>query len=154
MDREMDTEYFAQHIQCTREGKQECLITVRQLVELAFAAQQSGLLKMDEMIQDYARYPDPFLRKAVALAVEISNADQIRKVLFNFIITSKHLANHQFLSEVVITETICALSRGDDLDYVFTYLVPSYFGIEYEGMVVDVYRKYKQALFNASKTGK
>jgi len=151
MNREMDTEYFAQQIQCTREGKQECLVTVRQLVELAFAAKQQGLLKMDEMIQDPVRYPDPFLRKAVNMAVEISNAENIRKVLFNYIITSKHLANYQFLSEVIITETMCALSREEDIDYIFTYLVPSYFGIEYSNMAVDVYRKFKQSMFKASK---
>ena len=151
MIREMDTEYFAQQIQCTREGKQECLMVVRQLVELAFAAKQQGLLKMDDMVQDQARYPDPFLRKAVNMAVEISNADNIRKVLFNYIITSKHVANYQFLSEVIITETMCALSQEEDIDYIFTYLVPSYFGIEYSNMVVDVYYNFKQSMFKASK---
>ena len=141
MNREMDTEYFAQQIQCTREGKQECLMVVRQLVELAFAAKQQGLLKMDDMVQDQARYPDPFLRKAVNMAVEISNADN----------TSKHVANYQFLSEVIITETMCALSQEEDIDYIFTYLVPSYFGIEYSNMVVDVYYNFKQSMFKASK---
>ncbi len=151
MNREMDTEYFAQQIQCTREGKQECLVTVRQLVELVFAAKQQGFLKMDEMIQDTVRYPDPFLRKAVSLVVELSKSDNIRKVLFNYIITSKHITNYQFLSEVVITEAICALSQGEDVDYIFTYLVPSYFGIEYSDMAADVYQKFKQEMFKASK---
>ncbi len=126
-------------------------MVVRQLVELAFAAKQQGLLKMDDMVQDQARYPDPFLRKAVNMAVEISNADNIRKVLFNYIITSKHVANYQFLSEVIITETMCALSQEEDIDYIFTYLVPSYFGIEYSNMVVDVYYNFKQSMFKASK---
>ncbi len=146
MYREMDTEYFAQHIQCTREGKQECLFVVRQLAELAFAAQQYGLLKMDELIQDTNRYPDMFLRKAVNMAVEIPDADKIRKLLCNYIMTSKQLTNHQFLSEIIIMETMCALSEEAGNDYIFNYLLPSYFGIEYEDMVVNVYRNYKQEL--------
>lgn len=143
----MSAEYFAQQIQCTREGKHETLPTVRQLVELAFAARSEGLLKMDDMVNDYARFPDPFLRKAVNLVVEVANTDAIRQVLYNFILSSKRVANNnQFLNHVVITETMLAISRSEDLDYVFTYLVPSFFGVEYEREVVNVYRNYKKQL--------
>lgn len=137
-------EYYTQRIQCPREAKQDCLPTVRQLVELAFTARKKGLLKMDEMIQDHLRYPDPFLRKAVGLVVENSNAENIRKVLYNYILSTKHVANHEFLKDVVIAETMLALSKQENLEYIFHYLVPSYFGIEYEPMVVGVYKNYKQ----------
>ena len=136
-----------------REGKQECLVTVRQLVELAFAARENGILKMDEMIQDSTQYPDRFLRKAVDLVVENSDPDKIRRVLYNLILSSKHVANHQFLKEVIITETMLAISQSEDLDYLFTYLIPSFFGLEYEHTVVEVYRTYKQQRFKAAKAG-
>ena len=148
---EMDTEYFAQHIQCTREGKQECLETVRQLVELAFAARNHGLLKMDEIIHDHIQFPDAFLRKAVGLVVEMSNPDNIRKVLYNYIFSSNYTVNQRFLRGVLITETMLATSQSEDIDYIFTYLVPSYFGMDYEAAVVDVYRNYKQSLLDAQK---
>lgn len=149
---QMDTEYLAQNLQCTREGKQECLMTVRLLAELAFAAKQFGMLKMDEMIQDEVRFPNAFLRKAVGLALDISDEDKIRKILYNYILSSKHIANYQFLSEIIITETVCALCASENLDYIFTCLIPSYFGIEYETMVVDVYRNYKQSLLNGENS--
>jgi len=141
-------EYFVQQIQCPREAKQECLPTVRQLAELAFAARQQGILKMDDMIQNHTRYPDPFLRKAVSLVVENSNAESIRTVLYNYILSTKHTANYQFLNEVIIAETMLAVSQSEDTEYIFNYLVPSYFGIEYESMVVNVYRNYKQQLLH------
>lgn len=139
-------EYVTQHIQCPREAKQDCLPTVRSLVELAFAARQQGMLKMDEMVQDTMRYPDPFLRKAVGLVVENSNEDNIRMVLYNYILSTKRVANHQFLNEVIIAETMLALSRKENLEYIFRYLVPSYFGIDYEPSVVQVYENYKREL--------
>ncbi len=144
-------EYFTQRIQCPREAKRDCLPTVRRLVELAFAARQQGLLKMDEMIQDEMRYPDPFLRKAVGLVVENSNADNVQKVLYNYILATKHVANHEFLNEVIIAETMMALSRDENLEYIFNYLVPSYFGIEYEPEVVAVYENYKKELLKKAE---
>ena len=55
----MDAIAFSKHIQCTREAKQDCLFTVRQLVELAYAAREEGLLKMDSLAEDTVRFPDP-----------------------------------------------------------------------------------------------
>lgn len=149
MNHAMDTEYFVQHIQCTREGKQECLFTVKQLVELAFTARDKGLLAMETLIQDHARFPDPFLRKAVALVIDISNPDNIRRVLHNYIFTSNYTANQRFLNGVLITETMIAISHKEDLEYVFNYLVPSLFGIEYESAVVDIYQRYKRTALGA-----
>ncbi|MCI8649719.1 MAG: hypothetical protein HFG20_06350 [Anaerotruncus sp.] len=142
----MDTEYFVQHIQCTRDAKNECLVTVRKLLELAFAARRFGLLKMDELIEDRARFPDQFLRKAVSMVVEISDPDKIREVLYNYIFTSSYVSNQQFLNWVLITETMIAISQSEDLDFVFTYLVPSFFGFEYDVEAIRLYRQYKQSM--------
>ena len=144
MTYQMNADYFVQHIQCTREGKQECLPTVRQLIELAFAANERGIFKMDDLVGDTARFPDPFLRKAVHLVVETSNQENIRTVLYNFIGSSKPVANHQFLNQVLIAETMLAIGRSEDLDYIFNYLVPSLFGIEYEHTVAELYQSYRR----------
>ena len=69
----VDAEYFSQRIMCPREDKKECLPIIRQLLELAYAAQTYGLLAMDAMVQDRNRFPDMFLRKAVGLTVEIAD---------------------------------------------------------------------------------
>lgn len=81
----MDAIAFSKHIQCTREAKQDCLFTVRQLVELAYAAREEGLLKMDSLAEDTVRFPDPLLRQAAHLVAEVSGADRVRKVLYNYI---------------------------------------------------------------------
>lgn len=143
----MDTEFFISRLQCTREGKQDLLYTVRQLVELAFAARDQGLLSMEGLIDDHARFPDAFLRKAVQIVIEISNPDNIRRVLYNVIYTTAaYKSNHKFLEGVIIIETVIAISQKEDLDYIFTYLLPSYFGMEYEESVIDVYRNFKKGL--------
>lgn len=141
----MDTEYFAQHIQCPREGKQECLHTVQLLAELAFVARSHGLLRMEETIRDTVRYADPFLRKAVMLVIEIADPNQIRKVLENYIFSSGFTSSQRFLNCVLITETMLAISHHEDIDYIFHYLVPSLFGLEYEIDVLEVYRASRQA---------
>ena len=102
----IDTEYYAQHIQCTRDAKSECLYTVQQLLELCFAAREHGMLKMDELINDRVRYPDAFLRKAVALVIEVSNPDNIRDVLHNYIFTSSNVGNQKFLNCMMITNNL------------------------------------------------
>lgn len=144
----IDTEYYAQHIQCTREAKAESLYLVRNLLELAFAARENGMLKMDEMIQDKIRFPDIFLRKAVSLVVEVSNEDNIRDVLYNYIFTSgNQVNNHFFMNCMMVTETLLAVSRSEDLDYIFMYLVPSFFGFEYEQEPINLYRDFRQKLW-------
>lgn len=84
----IDTEFFVQHIQCTREQKMECLDTVRLLLDIAFTAREFGLLKLEELIQDHVRFSDRFLRKAVNLTIEISKPENIREVLYNYLFTS------------------------------------------------------------------
>jgi len=141
----MDAEYFAQRIMCTREDKKECLPVIRQLLDLAYASQNYGLLVMEAMVQDRVRYPDAFLRKAVGLTAEVADPEKIEKVLYNLIVSSKYVAKSHFLKDVLITETMLAVSKKEDLDYVFAHLIPSYFGVEYAGAAEEVYRSYKQA---------
>lgn len=122
---------------------------MRRLLELAFSAEERGLLAMDEMVRDQKQYPDAFLRKAVELTVEISDPDRICKVLYNLLITTKYIANYHFLKDVLITETMLAVSQSEDLDYIFTHLIPSYFGMEFEGRVTEEYKKFRQARLKA-----
>lgn len=155
----MDAEYFAQRIMCTREDKMECLPVIRQLLDLAYASQNYGPLVMEAMVRDRIRYPDAFLRKAVELTAEVADTEKIDKVLYNLITTTKYVAKSHFLKDVLITETMLAVSRQDDLDYVFAHLIPSYFGMEYAEAAEEVYRDYKQSrieqeLLQQSETNK
>lgn len=141
----MDAEYFAQRIMCTREDKMECLPVIRQLLDLAYAAQNYGPLVMEAMVRDRFRYPDAFLRKAVQLTSEVADEERLSKVLYNLIVSTKYVAKSHFLKDVLITETMLAVSRQDDLDYVFAHLLPSYFGMDYAETAEEVYRGYKQS---------
>ncbi len=142
----IDTEFFVQHIQCTREQKMECLDTVRLLLDIAFTAREFGLLKLEELIRDHVRFSDRFLRKAVNLTIEISKPENIREVLYNYLFTSCYASNQQFLNGVIITETMVAVGQSESLDYIFTYLIPSYFGLDYEGDAIRIYRNYRAGL--------
>lgn len=142
----IDTEFFVQHIQCTREQKMECLDTVRLLLDIAFTAREFGLLKLEELIQDHVKFSDRFLRKAVNLTIEISKPENIREVLYNYLFTSCYASNQQFLNGVIITETMVAVGQSESLDYIFTYLIPSYFGLDYEEEAIRIYRNYRAGL--------
>lgn len=147
----IDAEYLSSRVQCTREDKQDCLPVVRQLVALAYIARERGLLSMEEAVRDRARYPDAFLRKAVELTVEIADTEKIGRVLYNLIITSKYMGNFHFLKNVIIAETMLSVSKSEDLDYVFTHLVPSFFGMEFAPMVEETYRAQKKAMMTTRK---
>ena len=147
----IDAEYLFARMQCSREDKQDCLPVVRQLTVLAYIGRERGLLAMEEEVRDRGRYPDAFLRKAVELTVEIADTDKIGRVLYNLIITSKYMGNFHFLKNVVIAETMLSISRSEDLDYVFTHLVPSFFGMEFAPMVEETYREQKKAMMTTRK---
>ena len=90
----MDAIAFSKHIQCTREAKQDCLFTVRQLVELAYAAREEGLLKMDSLAEDTVRFPDPLLRQAAHLVAEVSGADRAKYcTIISWLVVSSRLRN-------------------------------------------------------------
>ena len=76
------------------------------------------------------------------LIVDVGNADHIRKVLYNTIFASNYFGR-KFLTSVVITETVLAIQRQEDLDYIFRSLIPSYFGMEFERNAVQVYERYR-----------
>jgi len=140
---EIDSEYFSQRIQCSRDDKEECLYTVRLLLELAVKAREEGLLALDKMVEDQKeRFSSPFLQKAVQLIVDVGNSDNIRKVLYNSIFSSNYFGR-KFLASVVITEAMLAIQRQEDLDYTFRFLVPSFFGMDFEPHVVAVYERFR-----------
>lgn len=139
----MDTEYFAQHIQCSRMDKTDLLDCVHLLMELATHARDFGLLDLDRrMNNDPVKFSDPFLRKAINTVADISDPRLVRKVLYNYIVAG-NLSGRHFLKSVVITETVIAIMLQQDLDYIFSFLVPSYFGVEFEGAIQQLYMEFK-----------
>ena len=139
----MDTNYFAQHIQCSRFEKQDLMDYIQILMELATHARDYGLLDLDRRIHsDPVRYCDPFLRKAVNLIADISDPRLVRKVLYNYIVAGNFTGGN-FLKSVVITETAIAMMMQQDLDYMFSFLVPSYFGLEFDGVIQKMFREFK-----------
>lgn len=141
----MTADYYTQHIQCTREEKLECLHVVKDLLVLAFAAKEEGFLKMDELLRDRFRFQDKFLCRAAGIVVETADQENVEEVLYNLIFTSSEMGNNKFFKNVLIAETMLALGRGEDLDYIFAYLVPSFFGVEYVDQVEELYYQSKRA---------
>lgn len=150
----MDTEYLAARLQCSRTDKQECLGIVRQLLELAFFAREHGLVELDNYLyRNSSRFPDPFLRKAFSCLVDIGDRQMIEKVLTNYIL-SGNFTGHQFLKNMVIMETVLAMHSRAGLDQIFSFLVPSLFGMDSEQEVLDLYQQYtKDRGFSLSLDG-
>ncbi len=140
----MDLEFLSQRLQCSRTDRMECLPIVRQLMELATNAHDFGLLDLDKRIhKDSIKFSDPFLRKAVSCIVDINSSDLVRQVLYNYI-ASGNYTGAQFLKNVVIAETVLAIQREEDHDHIFSFLVPSLFGLDFESNIADLYKEYKQ----------
>lgn len=141
----MDTEFFYQHLQCSRSDKQECLYVVRQLMELATYAHDFGLLDLDKRIhKDSLKYCDPFLRKAMSCVVDIADGKLVERVLTYYMLSGNY-TGQQFLKNYVILETSLAIQRNEDLDHIFSFIVPSLFGLDFEAYIIDLYREYKMS---------
>lgn len=139
----MDTNYFAQRIQCSRNDKEEALRTVVELAEIAFAS-QGGIRALDEIVEQCREnHANRFLSKAIQLYMDAKDAEQIRQILHNTIIAS-NLIGPQFLQAVIITETMAALFEKENIDFIFTFLVPSFFGMDYENSAVEAYNVCKK----------
>lgn len=102
---------------------------------------------MDSLAEDTVRFPDPLLRQAAHLVAEVSGADRVRKVLYNYILAGGIQSPQKLLNGIIIAEGMVAIGEGEDLDYIFTYLIPSYFGIDYHETVHEIYLRYKKERF-------
>lgn len=140
----MTADYYTQRMQCTREEKLECLSVVRELLTLAFIVKEEGFLKMDEALRDPIRFQDKFLRRAAGIIVETANEENVEQVLYNLIFTSAEMGHRRFFKYILIAETMIALGKGEDMDYIFAYLVPSFFGLEYVDQVEELYYQVKR----------
>lgn len=141
---QFDTEFFSQRIQCSRDDKQECLFTVRMLLELASVARDKGLLAMDHMVEDNPeRYASPFLRKAVQMVLDVGEITLIERALYAAIVSSNHVGGN-FLNSVIIAETMMAIHQQEEMDYIFRFLVPSFFGLDFEPNVIAVYENFRR----------
>ena len=140
----MTADYYTQRMQCTREEKLDCLPIVRELLTLAFIVKEEGFLKMDEALRDPIRFQDKFLRRAAGIIVETANAENVEQVLYNLIFTSAEMGHYRFFKYILIAETMIALGKGEDMDYIFAYLVPSFFGLEYVDQVEELYYQAKR----------
>lgn len=131
-------------MQCSRMDKEDLMDMVRLLMELAHHARSFGLLDLERrMNSNPAKYSDPFLRKAISIIAEISDPEQVRKVLYNYI-TAGNFSGRHFLKNMVITETAAAMVMQMDPDFIFSFLVPSYFGLEFDATIQEIYRAFKK----------
>ncbi len=141
----MDFEFFSQRLQCSRTDRMECLPIVRQLMELATCAHDFGLLELDKRVnKETAKYNDSFLRKAISCIVDMNDNKMVKQVLYNYI-ASGNYTGQQFLKNIVITETVLAIQRDLDHDHIFSFLVPSLFGLDFESSIASLYRDYKKS---------
>ena len=140
----MDTEYFAQRIQCSRNDKQECLQTIYTMAEFAFVAHGGGISAVDDFLaSSRAKNAGPFLENAIQIYMDAKSVEQLRTVLYNSIVSS-NLSGLQFLNSVIVTEVLAALREGEDIDFIFTFLVPSFFGIDFEDSVRQAFQNYRR----------
>lgn len=139
----INAEFFSQRLQCGRNDKQECLRTIYLLAEVAYTFGTGGIRAVDSLISsNTVKYSEVFLNNALQLFIDAKNVDQIRTVLYNTIMASNFIGQ-QFLNAVIITEALASLFDHDDIDYIFTFLVPSFFGMDYEEAARQAYRDFR-----------
>jgi len=137
----MNIEYAFQRIQCSRSDKLDCLYIVQQLMDIAFYVRERGYVALDTYIQEDIRFSDPFLKKAVICLVDVGDVSLVEKILDYYIISGNY-SGGQFFKNLVIEETILAIHRKVDAIQIFSFLVPSLFGLECDTAVLDLFHTY------------
>lgn len=141
----IDTEYFSQRIQCSRDDKYECLRTIQFLAEVENVYHSGGVAAVDRLLEtEPTKFSAVFLYRAVELFMDVKSSQQIRTVLYNRIITS-NFVGAQFLNGVVITEALCAILDKESSDYIFNFLIPPFFGIDFEDNARQAYRDFRRS---------
>ena len=110
-------------------------------MDIAFYVRDRGYVALDSYVQEDVRFNDPFLKKAVICLVDIGDADLVEKILDYYIISGNY-SGSQFFKNLVIEETILAIHREVDAIQIFSFLVPSLFGLECDSAVLDLFRSY------------
>ena len=141
---QVNLEFIAQKLQCSRDDKYECLRIIPLLAEVEETYHRGGVVGLDKLLErNPKRYAMPFLKGAIQLMMDVKTENQLVTVLYNRVVTSKW-SRAQFLSSIVITETMLAIFRKEDSDYIFNFLIPSFFGMDFEENVRVVYQEYRK----------
>ena len=67
---------------------------------------------------------------------------------------SGNYTGRTFLKNIVIAETVLAIHRHVQVDQIFSFLVPSYFGLECEADILGLYHQFIRTHgYNVSEAG-
>ncbi len=139
------SEYFLQRLQCSRTDREDTLLLIDPLFQL-FQAARKGMKAVDDLLFDehWRARATPFLHKAVEFFTVANDAKQIRLVLCNLIFSSG-LAGRQCLQAAMTAETVVAVYEQQSSDFIFSFLIPSYFGLDMASQVSEYYQAARKS---------
>lgn len=142
------TDFFLQRMQCTRTDKEDSLSLIEPLY-LFFNAYRRGINDLDGLLKNEAwiELSPPILLKAGELFTIAKESAQLQQVLYNTIVASNY-TGRQCFQAVVVTETVMAIFEQYTSDYIFTFLVPSFFSMALERQAVERYNALKKSNSN------
>jgi len=112
--------YVKQNYDITDEDKRATLGLLRQLLLIGQEVRLNGLLALDEQIPTYE---NPFLRKAVTLAVDSVATEEIEEILDKYIILDNHTGGEVF-ELLLIKEWVGLMLSGTNPKQVCAKLSP------------------------------
>lgn len=135
--------YIKQNYKFTDEDKKEALKTMELIVEIAQTVRKNGLLFIDDKIPTYE---NPFLRKAMTLAVDSNPPEAIEDLLDKYIIFGDYTSK-EMLELLLIKEGTIAIVNGENPLQIKEKLA-AFFGINFENETKEVYQNFVNTEIN------
>lgn len=140
-----ETDFFMQRMQCTRTDKEESLALIEPL-HMFYNAYRRGINELDALLKNemWIELSPPILIKAGELFTTAKSAEQIQHIVYNTIVASNY-TGRQCFQGVIVAEIMTAIFEQYTSDYIFTFLLPSFFSIALERQAVERYNALKKS---------
>jgi len=107
--------------------KRECFDTVKMIVSLGEKVRKYGILELENEIP---ATDSILLKAAIRLIVDGVYADDIRKILQNYIVAGNYRGG-ELLNRILIMEGMLAVQQGSNPKFIREELLASYFGEDF-----------------------
>jgi predicted HicB family RNase H-like nuclease len=146
--------YVKENYKFTENDKKEALGMYQQIIKIAHTVRRNGLLSIDDKISDYE---NPFLRRAMQLAVDSTEPQIIEDILDRYIILGEYTSK-EMLELLLIKKGTLTIVDGYNPFMIKEELLP-FFGIEfsdemdaiYQNIINEMIDEYWQNIKNGKK---
>lgn len=143
---ELNAEFCAGRLSCTREEKEACLETLKKLYRYGRTARMQGLLALENAIEEEI---NPLLREGLKHVVDSQEPEEVRNVLLALTLADDRRGG-SFLDAVLVMEGMRMLQMGVN-PYFMVEALAGWFGTDFMEECTRAIRQWKQGAWEQDR---